>query len=211
MWRHAISENDLPIVLLLISDASKMPLVQQLVQAHAYWRLKGLAADLVILDDDDSVYRKPLHDEIIALVAAGTESPLLDKPGGIFVRRLDQIPSEDRILLQAVARIVLGEDAVSLAEQLERKAARLSLPPALRPVRPAGRESPPPRRRRDLIFQNGLGRLHPRRPGIHHHPHRQPDDARAVGERDRQFRVRHRRVGEQQLPTPGRKTATSFA
>jgi len=156
LWRHAIS-GDLPIVLLLIADASKMPLVQQLVQAHAYWRLKGLAADLVILDDDDSVYRKPLHDEIIALVNAGTEAPLLDKPGGIFVRRLDQIPTEDRVLLQAVARIVLGADATSLADQLDRKSGKPALPPALRAVRPAGREPAPPAAARDLIFQNGLG------------------------------------------------------
>jgi cyclic beta-1,2-glucan synthetase len=156
LWRHAIS-GDLPIVLLLIREASKMPLVQQLVQAHAYWRLKGLAADLVILDADDSVYRKPLHDEIVALVTAGTEAPLLDKPGGIFVRRLDQIPTEDRVLLQAVARIVLGEDATSLAEQLDRKFTRTSLPAPLRPVRPASREPAPAAPVRDLIFSNGLG------------------------------------------------------
>ena len=28
-------------------------LVRQLVQAHAYWRLKGLAVDLVIWNEDD--------------------------------------------------------------------------------------------------------------------------------------------------------------
>ncbi len=156
LWRHSIS-GDLPIVLLIVSDASKMPLVRQLVQAHAYWRLKGLAADLVILDEDDSVYRKPLHEEIIALVTAGTESSILDKPGGIFVRRHDQIPPEDRILLQAVARIVLGTNTTTLSGQAEQKFARASVPPALRPGRPSAREVQPAAPARDLIFQNGLG------------------------------------------------------
>jgi len=32
-----------PIVLLQIGDPSNIELVRQLVQAHAYWRLKGLA------------------------------------------------------------------------------------------------------------------------------------------------------------------------
>jgi cellobiose phosphorylase len=156
LWRHGIS-GDLPIVLLMISDASKMPLVQQLVQAHTYWRLKGLEADLVILDEDDSVYRQPLHEEIVALVAAGTEAHLVDKPGGIFVRRLDQTSGDDRGLLQAAARVVLMADAGTLAEQLDRPPARATQPPALRPTRGVTREAAPASPPRDLIFPNGLG------------------------------------------------------
>jgi cyclic beta-1,2-glucan synthetase len=70
LWRHGIS-GDLPIVLVVISDPSRIEFVQQLVQAHAYWRVKGLEVDLVILNGDDSTYRQPLHDEIVALVNSG--------------------------------------------------------------------------------------------------------------------------------------------
>jgi cyclic beta-1,2-glucan synthetase len=160
LWRHGIS-GDLPIVLLLISDAAKMPLVQQLVQAHAYWRLRGLAADLVIVEDDDSVYRQPLHEEIVAFIAAGTESHLMDKPGGMFVLRLDQTSHDDRILLQAAARIVLTADGGTLAEQLDRPAPKSALPPALRPNRGTSREPVPAAPARDLIFANGLGGFTP--------------------------------------------------
>ena len=45
LWGYAIS-GDLPIVLLQIADPANIELVRQLVQAHAYWRLKGLAVDL---------------------------------------------------------------------------------------------------------------------------------------------------------------------
>jgi cellobiose phosphorylase len=51
LWGYAIS-GDLPIVLLRIADAANIDLVRQLVQAHAYWRLKGLVVDLVIWNVD---------------------------------------------------------------------------------------------------------------------------------------------------------------
>ena len=48
LWRFAIS-GDLPIVLIHISEINRINLVKQVLQAHAYWRMKGLAADLVIV------------------------------------------------------------------------------------------------------------------------------------------------------------------
>ena len=119
LWGYGIS-GDAPIVLLRISDAAKIEIVQQLLQAHSYWRMKGLPVELVILNEDSSVYRQPLQDQIISLIASGIEAQMLDKPGGIFVRRLEQVSSEDRVLLQSVARLVLADENGTLAEQLDR-------------------------------------------------------------------------------------------
>ncbi|MGB7290401.1 MAG: glucoamylase family protein, partial [Candidatus Macondimonas sp.] len=120
LWGYAIS-GDLPIVLLQIADANNMELVRQLVQAHAYWRLKGLAVDLVIWNEDHAGYRQQLHDQIMGLIASGTEASVIDRPGGIFVRSAEQISAEDRVLFQAVARAVIADDRGSLAEQLGRR------------------------------------------------------------------------------------------
>jgi cellobiose phosphorylase len=98
-----------------------------------------------------------LHEQITSLIASGIEAQMLDKPGGIFVRRLEQIPNEDRVLLQSVARIVLDDESGTLAEQLERRSVQESLVPALIPSRSAVSESPGPLPPRELIFQNGLG------------------------------------------------------
>ena len=57
LWGYAIS-GDLPIVLLRIGDLAHIDLVRQVVQAHAYWRMKGLAVDLVIWNEDHSGYRQ---------------------------------------------------------------------------------------------------------------------------------------------------------
>ena len=85
LWGYAIS-GDLPIVLLQIGDPANIELVRQLVQAHAYWRLKGLAVDLVIWNEDHAGYRQLLQEQIMGLIAAGIEANVTDRPGGIFVR-----------------------------------------------------------------------------------------------------------------------------
>jgi cyclic beta-1,2-glucan synthetase len=127
LWGQAIS-GDLPIVLLRISDSANIELVRQLVQAHAYWRLKGLAVDLVIWNEDDAGYRQHLQDLILGIIASGTEASLIDHPGGIFVRPSQQLSVEDRILVQSVARIVLHDNRGSLAEQIERRRVESQLP-----------------------------------------------------------------------------------
>ena len=80
LWGYAIS-GDLPIVLLKIGDAASIELVRQLVQAHAYWRLKGLAVDLVIWNEDHAGYRQLLQDQIMGLIAAGIEAQVMERPG----------------------------------------------------------------------------------------------------------------------------------
>ena len=106
LWGYSIS-GDLPIVLLRIEDPANIELVRQLVQAHAYWRLKGLAVDLVIWNEDHAGYRQLLQEQIMGLIAAGAPANVTERSGGIFVRPVDQISNEDRILLQTVARAVI--------------------------------------------------------------------------------------------------------
>ena len=117
LWGYTIS-GDLPIVLLKIEDPENIELVRQLVQAHAYWRLNGLAVDLVIWNEDHAGYRQQLQDQIIGLVAAGIEPHVIERPGGIFVRAADQMADEDRILIQTVARVILADSRGTLAEQI---------------------------------------------------------------------------------------------
>jgi cyclic beta-1,2-glucan synthetase len=76
-----------------------------------------------------------LQDQITSLIASGIEAQMLDKPGGIFVRRLEHIPHEDRVLLQSVARIVLDDEKGTLTEQLERRGLEPSVPACSHPFR----------------------------------------------------------------------------
>jgi cellobiose phosphorylase len=161
LWSYAIS-GDLPIVLLQISDPDNIDLVRRMVQAHAYWRLKGLAVDLVIWNEDRGGYRQVLQDQIMGLIAAGVEAHVIDRPGGIFVRRAEQISDEDRILLQSVARAIISDRRGSLVDQVARRGPTDVRVPRLVPTRPARVVAPaaaPPSR--DLILFNGLGGFTP--------------------------------------------------
>jgi len=164
LWGYAIS-GDLPIVLLQIGDAANIDLVRQLVQAHAYWRQKGLAVDLVIWNEDHAGYRQQLQEQIMGLIALGIEANIIDRPGGIFVRPAEQISSEDRILFQSVARAVITDSRGSLAEQLDDRELAATRQPRLVPSRPYRPEVPPvsadPAPGGDLILFNGLGGFAP--------------------------------------------------
>ncbi len=162
LWGYAIS-GDLPIVLLRIADLANIELVRQLIQAHAYWRLKGLAVDLVIWNEDRAGYRQALQDQILGLVAVGLETQLMERPGGIFIRSADQISEEDRTLFQTVARVVLSDSRGTLAEQINHPVPLQVRVPRLKPVRPRQDEAPatPAPLPRDLILANGIGGFTP--------------------------------------------------
>jgi cyclic beta-1,2-glucan synthetase len=127
LWGFSIS-GDLPIVLLQIANPENIDLVRQVVQAHAYWRLKGLSVDLVIWNEDHAGYRQVLQDQIMGLITAGLEANTIDKFGGIFVRAAQQMSTEDRILLQSVARLILSDTRGSLAEQVVRRSRIEAMP-----------------------------------------------------------------------------------
>ncbi len=157
LWGYGIS-GDIPIALLRIHSSKHIELVRQALQAHAYWRMKGLSVDLVIWNEDDSVYHQPLHESIMGIIAASPEAGLVDKPGGIFVRRGELIAPEDRTLLQTVARLVLLDESGTLAEQAERRGRRDVVIPKLRPKSRARILTPAMEKpKRDLVFHNGLG------------------------------------------------------
>lgn len=157
LWGNSIS-GDLPIVLLQIGERADLDLVRRLLQAHAYWRAKGVTVDLVICNAEGAGSRQALHDQIIAMIAAGAEANLRDKPGGIFVRLANALPSEDLTLLQSVARVALNDGNGTLEEQINRStiAEAVAAPPPTRTplVEPTTVDQT---KRDDLLFCNGLG------------------------------------------------------
>ncbi len=162
LWGYAIS-GDLPILLLRVEDAVNIDLVRQIIQAHTYWRLKGLKTDLVIWNEDHAGYRQLLHDQIMGLIAVGVGTNMTDQPGGIFVRSAEQISDEDSILLRTVARAIITDGQGMLAEQINRKSLVELNMPRLTPSRthrgaPTAIAALP---RHDLLFFNGLGGFTP--------------------------------------------------
>lgn len=156
LWRFAVS-GDLPIVLLLIGDVNRIQLVKQVLQAHAYWRMKGLIADLVILNEDFSGYRAVLHDLIIGLINTGPEAKLVNKTGGVFLLRAEELSEADRVLFQTVARIVFTDTRDTLVEQIERRLSPERVSDRFEPMLQLASEPTRPLQVHERIFNNGLG------------------------------------------------------
>jgi len=162
LWTYGIS-GDLPIMLVQVGDSVDVELVAEALAAHSYWRLHGLKADLVILDEEAPSYEQPLGEALKRLVQASAQVTGMDQPGGVFVRSAKQIPGEDLALLQAVARVVLVAARGSLAQQLATPPERVKLPPPL--TLGAGRRVPEepsaPLPFMELAYFNGYGGFTP--------------------------------------------------
>ena len=156
LWPYSIS-GDLPIVLLKVEEHMDIELVKQLIQAHTFWRLKGLSVDLVIWNDSHDGYRQVLQNQISDLIGAQTA----DKPGGIFVRGSEQISNDDRILFQTVARVIITTSGGTLTDHINRKTFVKAAIPALLPTVAYLPEISPLSLPEDLIFFNGLGGFSP--------------------------------------------------
>ncbi len=159
LWSLGIS-GDLPIVLVRISDLQQLNIVREALQAVEYWRMKRLAADLVILNERATSYEQDLQSTLETLVRASQSRPQVgdQRPAGhIFMLRADLISPESRALLASVARVVLVGERGSLADQLGRT-------PETRPSRRAAATRPTvisdllvSRPKPGVEFFNGLG------------------------------------------------------
>jgi len=158
LWPYGIS-GDYPILLVRIADEERISLVRELLRAHTYWRDRQLKIDLVILNERDSGYAQELSDQLNQVITQMDSDAWLNRRGGIFVLRADQMEDETRVLLQTAARAVLDADEGSLADQLTGILDRPTRLPALRPSGAEGvRERIPPLSRpQDLQFDNGFG------------------------------------------------------
>jgi cyclic beta-1,2-glucan synthetase len=119
LWPHGIS-GDLPILLVRISAVDHVALLQQVLRAQEYWRLKGLSADVVIINDHPANYLDELQAQLTAVLEEGSWSAWQHRPGGAHLLRADHMGRAERVVIEAVAAAVLHGDDGDLRAQLER-------------------------------------------------------------------------------------------
>ena len=131
---------------------------------HRYWRHgagqqghpgprvvaepRAAVTDLVILIPREAAgYRMHLMEQVTGLLATSVEAQLVDKPGGVFVRGAENMPEDDRVLLQAVARLTFNDRAGNLDDQADRITYDPPRIPRFQPARAPRRFRFPPARR----------------------------------------------------------------
>ncbi len=159
LWAQRIS-GDLPILLLRIDAVEDIAIARQLVQGHEYWQMKGLAADLVIVNERAASYVQDLQNALETLVRMSQSRPQLGGHrvrGSVFVLRADLISEQTRGLLSAVARVVLVARRGGIADQLDRVRKPVGVAPLSMKSVPTTEPPASANAERDLEFFNGLG------------------------------------------------------
>jgi cyclic beta-1,2-glucan synthetase len=155
LWPYGIS-GDLPILTIAVSEAHHLPLVREVLMAHSFWRLRGFRADVVILNQESSIYDQPFRRQILRQIEAHASQAGTDQPGGVMVLDSHSIPEESRNLLFAASSLVLNGSRGPLQQQLAAGGERPQMPVFV-PVEGAREEPSRPLPFLELPYFNGLG------------------------------------------------------
>jgi cyclic beta-1,2-glucan synthetase len=160
LWPHGIS-GDLPILLVRLVREQDLALVEQVLRALELWRLAGLRADVVVLNEHPASYLDEMQARLHELLSRSSRGAGRDQPGAVFLLRGDRLSAPERTLLFAAARAVLDGERGELAAQLGRPDPATRWPPAFSPTIAAPAGSPADDDaavgRPTLTHWNGLG------------------------------------------------------
>jgi cyclic beta-1,2-glucan synthetase len=162
LWPHGIS-GDLPMLLVHVTEEDDGGLVRQVLQAQEYWRLKGLNADVVILNEHPTSYLDEMQAQLTAVLDNGPWRLWKQRSGGAYLLRADWIGKRDCTLIAAAARAVLAGDRGDLRTQLDtphpvhnlRRPAFAAVPPESSTG--SGATTVPPMPQPQMSLANGLG------------------------------------------------------
>jgi len=119
LWPFGIS-GDYPIVLLKIQDSNQIRLVDEMLRIHEYWKLKGLSIDLVIFNEDNTGYFRTIDELIQEKISISHVRRLVNKPGGVYILKEDQLTPETVLLLHTVSRMIFSGEKGSIINQVKR-------------------------------------------------------------------------------------------
>ncbi len=159
LWRLGIS-GDLPIFVVRFYDMNDLALVKNLLLCHKYLKYKGVAHDLVLLNEYPSSYIKSFEDEVDFLVRYNQSPASRAIPGGVFHLRTSHMVSHDKKNLISLAKVVIDSKLGTIDQQILSILQSSSRTPAsyLKPVKKiasSGKDIFPDIN--NLKFYNGLG------------------------------------------------------
>ncbi|MGH3371032.1 MAG: hypothetical protein ACRDPR_13645, partial [Nocardioidaceae bacterium] len=118
LWTTGVS-GDWPILLATIDSVDGLPTLRQLFAAHRYWRRHGMMVDLVVVDAEPPSYVQELHDRVVAAMLSACDATIIDRPGGVHVRRRDLVGEGVLPMLRATARVHIPCDGRSLGQIMD--------------------------------------------------------------------------------------------
>ncbi len=118
LWKYGIS-GDIPIVLVRIKEVNDAYVVEDLIKAYDFLRVKNIQMDLVILNEEENVYEQYVKEQIESIILNKHLAYLKNTKAGIFVLGASDVSKEDKQLLQFVSKLVFYEGNGDVKTQLE--------------------------------------------------------------------------------------------
>ena len=102
--------------------------VRQALEAQEYWRLKGLKADLVILNEHPVSYLDEVQSRLTALLDEGPWRMWKHQPGGAFLLRADTMGRAERDAVHGGRRMPCSKPIAATCARTWRGRRRRRLP-----------------------------------------------------------------------------------
>jgi cyclic beta-1,2-glucan synthetase len=117
LWRLGVS-GDLPILVVRFYDMKDLAVVKNILLCHKYLKYKGVAHDLVLLNEYPSSYIKSFEDEVDFLIRYNQSAVGKVVRGGIFHIKTSHISPSDRDKLISLAKILLDSKLGTIEQQI---------------------------------------------------------------------------------------------
>ena len=113
LWKYGIS-GDLPILLVRISQSNDVEVLEEILKAYEFFRLKNILIDLVILNEEPNSYEKYTKEIILNSILNSNLGHLQNMSGGIFI-----LENEESKTLEFYANFIIETKNGPLARQLK--------------------------------------------------------------------------------------------
>ncbi len=158
LWKYGIS-GDVPILVLKISKFEEIYVLEDVIRAFEYYRIKNIFMDLIILNNEKNVYERFVEDSINSVISERQLQFLKNNSTGIFVLNQKNMPDEDVKAIEFKARVVIdskkGDLATFLKDMEEKQKRDKSQIEKNKPIK--NEEEILPLKKEELLFDNEFG------------------------------------------------------
>lgn len=116
LWKYGIS-GDIPILLIKVGNINDVTVLEDVIKAYEYYRIKNIYIDLVIINEEESSYENYVKDEIEKILFNKDIAYMQNQNAGIFI--LNNLTKEEIKFLEIRANLVLDSHLGNIKLQIK--------------------------------------------------------------------------------------------
>ena len=117
LWKYGIS-GDNPILLVKIKSIEDLYVIEDIITAYEYYRVKKVYLDLIILNEEINAYDRYVRENINIVISNKQLDYLKNISSGIFILNKDEIEKEDLEVIEFRARVIIDSSKEDIGEYI---------------------------------------------------------------------------------------------